>query len=643
MALNIKNDNSFVLDFLDFGGGLNTRDLDTIIEDNELSDVSNFNFDKRGALKVRMGFTKFGNTALGSFAVKSIGGYYKVDTDMEVIATGSTIISKVTSTSKTDIKTGLSGDGLIFDLHQYMNHYYMANGEDAIQVYDGTLDVWDIGYPIPTSNCSAAKDDGTAGGLEAKVYKYKITYYYSDGESNCCTDVTSITPTAGKSVALTDISIDGGERVAQRRIYRTTGDGSTYKLLTTLNNNTAEEYTDSIADAALGADMDTDNDAPPVLHYVINHKGRLWGMGDPDHPSRLYYSKALHPESFPPTYYWDIGADDGTIGTALITNLGMLVIFKNYSTWVISGDLPTGTSADMELINANPRVGCISFKTMAHAGNDLLFLSPNLGVQRLHRVILATTETMDVEALSDKIDTTINGLAEGYLQYACGGIFDHKYHLFVPNGASQTSNNIALALDLRGLDPNSEKTIRWTKYTNMNFASCTLIYDTNGDRLLCGTNADTGYIDDFGVGTTDEGTLVEAYAITKNHEMGDFAKSKTLRNMFSYGRASEDWSFSVRLFTNSRGTVSQTVYNFTAGVAIQGEDVLWDTFLFDKYMFDNNSGYTNVVTDFMLPRLLTQHSVNLIKVKIESVSANQEFSLYGLSLSGYAGNKYIYD
>jgi len=640
MGLTINKDNSFVLDFLDFGGGLNTRDLDTIIRDNELSDVSNFNFDKRGALKVRLGFTKFGNTAIGAFDVKSVGGYYEVGEDVAIIATGSTVIAKVTSSSSTNIKTGLTGDGLIFDLHQYMNHYYMANGTDAVQVYDGSSDVWDIGYPVPTSNCTAAKD-GTAGGLEAKVYKYKITYYYADGESNCCTDVESITPDADKSVALTAIPITGGARVTQRRIYRTEGDGTTYKLLTTLNDNTTETYTDSVADSGLGADMDTDNDTPPLFKYVVNHKGRLWGICA--NSSRVYYSKTLHPESFPSTYWWDAGADDGTIGTALTTNLGMLVIFKNYSTWVISGDTPVGDSADMELINANPRVGCISAKTMAHAGNDLIFLSPNLGVQRLHRVILASTETMDVEALSDKIDTTIEGLAEGYLQYACAGILDHKYHLFVPNGEAQTSNNIALALDLHGLDPTDESTIRWTKYTNMDFASCALIYDTNGDRLLCGVNDSTGYIHDFGVGTSDDGVAVEAYAVTKNHDMGDFTKSKTLRNMATYGKASEDWSFAVRLYTNSRGTISQDVYTFDTGAYVQGTDVLWDTYLFDKFMWDSNPGYSNVLVDFLKPKLLTQYKVSLVKLKIESVTANQEFSLYGAVIKGFIGNAYLYE
>ena len=644
MTLKHSNqDNSFILEFLDFSGGLNTRDLDTIIKDNELSDINNFNFDKRGALKVRPGFTKFGTTAIGGYAVKSVGGYYRTGEDVEVIATGSTAIYTVTSSAATAIKTGLTGNALNFDLHQFFNHYYLGNGTDNVQVRgllaDGTtMGVWDIGYPIPTTNCSAAQD-GTTGGLEAKTYKYKVTYYYNDGESDCCADITSQLAVSGKSIALTSIPT-GNTRVTQRKLYRTIGDGATYKLLTTLSNNTATTYTDSIADAALGADMDTDNDIPPVMHYVVNHKGRLWGMAN--NSSRLYYSKALHPEAFPAANYWDVGQDDGTVGKALTVNLGLLVIFKDYSTWVISGDIPTGTTADMTLENANPKVGCVGFQTMAHAGNDLIFLSPNLGVQRLTRVILASTETMDVEALSDKINPTIKGLAEGYLQYACAEVYDHKYHLFVPNGEAQTLNNIALVLDLRDIRPEEETTIRWTKYSNMDFACCKLIYDTNGDRLLVGMADTTGYVHDFGVGTSDDGVAIDASATTKNHDLGSFTNSKTLRSMATYGKASEDWSFKIRLYSNSRGTTTQTLYTFATGAAVSGTAVLWDTYLFDKFMLDSNPGYTNVVVDFIKPKMLTQSGVNLVKFKIESVLANQEFNLYGVALKGNLGEAYIY-
>ena len=40
MALNINiKDNSFTLDFLDFSGGLNTRDLDTVIKDTDFAKI----------------------------------------------------------------------------------------------------------------------------------------------------------------------------------------------------------------------------------------------------------------------------------------------------------------------------------------------------------------------------------------------------------------------------------------------------------------------------------------------------------------------------------------------------------------------------------------------------------------------------
>jgi len=638
MALTINNDKSFLLDFLDFRGGLNTRDLDTIIKDNELSDVSNFNYDKRGALKVRPGFAKFGNTALGSYDVMSVGGYYRVGEDVEIIATGSTVVATVTSSGKSNIKTGLTGDGNMFDMHQFMNHYYMANGEDETLVYDGT-NVTDIGYTIPASGVTAV--EGDAGVLENKVYQYHVTYYYADGQSNSNATPTSITPSANKKVNLSAIPT-GGATVTQRRLYRTEGGGSTFALLTTINDNTTTVYVDNIADAALGADMDTDNDAPPVFNFIVNHKGRLWGLGDPDNPSRLYYSKSLQPESFPSTNYWDVGRDDGNIGKGLTVSLGLLVIFKNYSTWIISGDIPTGATADMELINANPKIGLASFATMAHDGNDLIFLSPNRGVQMLSRVILASTETLDVDPLSDKIDTTVEGLAEDYLQYACGEVFGNKYHLFVPSGESQTENNIGLILDLRGLEPEDEDTIRWTKYTNMIFACCRVIYDSSGDRLLCGTNDTTGFIWDFGSGVSDNGITISAHATTKNHAVGDFASDKTMRQLATYGRASEDWAFTIRLFTDSRGTVTQDTYDFSTVSAVAGDDVLWDTFAFDKYMWDSNSAYTNVITNFIKPKLLTQSKVNLVKAKIESVTANQQFTFYGAVIKGFIGNAYIY-
>lgn len=631
--IDTQTERKFNLRIDNFSGGLNTRDLDSKVAENELTDIRNFNYDKKGALRVRRGFTKINQTAIGSNPVKSIGGYYKTSSTAEKIATSGTAIYKATSVTYSSIKTGLNGDNLIFDLHQFMNKYFMANGNttDKVQIYNGT-DVWQAGYTKPGSGVTAT--EGAAGVLENKVYQYKVTFYYDDGESNANDTATSITPTASHKVELSDIPTGTAGRVTQRKLYRTTGGGSTFKLLTTISDNTTTTYSDNVPDSGLGADLETDNDAPPAAHYVINHKSRMWYVGD--NSSTLWVSKALHPESVPTTYYWDIGRDDGDTITGIAVNLGALVIFKKYSTWVLTGDIPFGTGADMVLEKVNPTIGCISFKTIAPAGNDLLFFTPNLGVQRLHRIILASTESFDAEALSDKIETTIDALNEDYLSISHAVVYDHRYYLFVPYGTS-TVCNTCLVLDLRRLNPEVESTVAWTIYDNYDFASSCLFLDGNGEGFYAGSNASDGYTYQLESGYNDDGTLIEAYAVTKYFDMDSFIHVKKPELLMISGRASEDYSITVRTFYLYKNTETQKTKTFTGGGVVSSDDVLWDEVQFDTMLFDADGGYTNTVVDILKSAYLNR-PCHKIKFKIEDLSANNQFYFYSIQCLGYVGD-----
>jgi hypothetical protein len=629
-----KKSNQFFLKLMDSSGGLNTRDIDSKIRDNELSDVRNFTYDRLGALTIRKGQTLISTSKWSTNPIKSGGGYYKTGATAEVIVSSGTSIAKINSAMGfTDIKTGLSGSGLFTDMHQFMDKYFMSNGTDVGQVYNGTA-VHDIGYPIPTSNCSVAKDDATTGGLEAKLYYYAITYYYEDGESNQCTATVSITPTAGKSVALTAIPVSADARVTQRRVYRTTGNGLTYKLHTVINNNTATTLTDSIADNGLGADIETDNLVPPLYEFGVNHKGRMWFATG----TTLWYSKALHPEAVPTSYYWDIGKNDGDIITAIKVNLGSLVIFKKYSTWVLSGDIPTGTTADMVLQMVNPTLGCINANTIAHAGNDLLFLAPNLGVFRLHRIILSTTDSMDAQPISDKISITIEGLNKTYLDLAWGESYNHKYYLGVPS-ATVEENDICLVLDLRNMDPENERTIRWSIYDNYKFANALLYLDDSGEHLYGLSNVE-GYVYELEKGTNDNGALIEAYATTKNYDLGSFLQLKVPRLLAVQGRASEDYEFTVRQFVQYKNILYQSTKTFRGGGVASTVDVYYDAVLYDSVLYDTDGAFIGTVVDFVKTTHLTQ-KFNMIKFKIENVRANQAFAYYGIELNGYLGNRRV--
>ncbi len=610
-----------------FYGGLNTRDLDSKVADNELTDVRNFNFDKRAALSIRKGFAKLNAVAIGSVPIKSLGGYYKTSSTAEKIATAGTQIYSASSTTFSSIATGLTS-GLVFDMHQFMNKYFMANGTDACRVYNGTT-TYTAGYTAPSSGVTATQ--GSTGVLEAKTYQYKVTYYYEDGESNANTTATSILIAASKKIELTNIPVSASARVTQRKLYRTVGDGTTFKLLTTINDNTTTTYSDNTPDSGLGADLEEDNDAPPTSAYVISHKNRMWYV--PANSSTIYASKALHPEAVPSDYYWDIGKDDGDIVTGVAVNLGALVIFKQYSTWVITGDIPFGDDADMVLEKVNPTHGCVSFRTVKPAGNDLFFLTPNLGVQRLHRIILASTESFDAEALSSKIEDTINGLNSSYLSISHAVVYDHRYYLFVPNSTSTTCN-ICLVLNLRRLDPDDETTIAWTIYDNMNFGSSCLFLDGNGEYFYAGTNASTGYVYQLETGNRDDGTAIQAYATTKYFELGDFNYIKVPQFLHIHARASEDYSFTVRRFHNYKNTEEQYTKDLSGGGVVSDNDVLYDTVLYDSVLYDADGEYTNTVVDIM-KSIYVNKPCQKIKFKIESVYANDEFKFFGFNLYGY--------
>lgn len=95
-----------------------------------------------------------------------------------------------------------------------------------------------------------------AGNVDNGVHKYRVTFLTSEGETEGGTvsaDVTVVDKTINGKVALSAIPTGPTKYVWGRRIYRTKAGGSTYFLLTTLEDNTTTTYTDNTADSGLPA------------------------------------------------------------------------------------------------------------------------------------------------------------------------------------------------------------------------------------------------------------------------------------------------------------------------------------------------------------------------------------------------------
>ena len=62
-----------------------------------------------------------------------------------------------------------------------------------------------------------------------------------------------------------------------------------------------------------------------------------------------------------------------------------------------------------------------------------------------------------------------------------------------------------------------------------------------------------------------------------------------------------------------------------------------DTVLFDDVLFDADGDYTNVVIDINKTAYI-KNPFHKIKLKIETIQANNDFDFYGFILRGYVGN-----
>jgi hypothetical protein len=138
------------------------------------------------------------------------------------------------------------------------NSYYGSASDDAYLVAPGVL--------------TAAV--GAATGITGS-YKYLVTFTNAVGETQAGTPITTAVTPVDQKVDLSAIPT-GAAGTTARKIYRTVNGGTTYKLLTTLADNTTATYTDSTLDAALGAN------AP-----IYNTTGAQQGTPDPTVSGRI--------------------------------------------------------------------------------------------------------------------------------------------------------------------------------------------------------------------------------------------------------------------------------------------------------------------------------------------------------------------
>jgi hypothetical protein len=171
------------------------------------------------------------------------------------------------------------GGNLLPGVYQYKVTFVDGSGETpasaeasvtVAEVSAPSTNGFDNGGGLPMFGGST-----TGGSLTTGVaYAYKVTYVTAAGETDPSHDgyvganygVIVSMAGADTAIALSRIPVSSDGRVTKRRIYRSqpNGGGGTYdtfKLVTTINDNTTTTYTDTTADGSLGVDPPATNTA----------------------------------------------------------------------------------------------------------------------------------------------------------------------------------------------------------------------------------------------------------------------------------------------------------------------------------------------------------------------------------------------
>lgn len=278
-----------------------------------------------GAIKVRQGRTLLNATQLGGgLALRTLARH---NTRRYQVA--GTVLYRDWSS----ILTGLAGPNTTLVAARPLNDTttWSFIADPAVMRKDNGTNVriWGIVAPAAAPTIAA----GAAGSLTGN-YRAVYTYARVVGGLVAHESNPSAAPTAVALAAQTlDVTVvaSADPQVTNIRIYRTAAGGTSYLFDQQVANANAT-INSSQADSALGTAVETDNNTPPLVQWVVEWQGHIWFLQDASYPHYLWYSKRFRPESVPTGNFLEIGdpADPLQVAVPMAGQLGVLARQTKY-------------------------------------------------------------------------------------------------------------------------------------------------------------------------------------------------------------------------------------------------------------------------------------------------------------------------
>jgi len=271
-----------------------------------------------------------------------------------------------------------------------------------------------MGLPTPAVPDAPAAAGGTSIGAGTRDYYQTTKSPVHESELSEATRVVQVGG-GGKTFNFPVNGVDFDDpQVTRWSLYRTQAGGAIRYLVGTADLGVT--ITDNLTDEVLGVKTPAErlvNGSPPGKFIaLVEHQSLVWGV-DADDRSLVRFSygtsEYIAPEAWPTERMLPIAHGDGDEITALVSFHEWLVVFKQLSTWAITGSLDVGYQVVPVLAASGGKrlgIGCIAADAVLHLENEIIFPSRD-GFYLIERFASAAGG-LNAKKLSDPIDGLFN-------------------------------------------------------------------------------------------------------------------------------------------------------------------------------------------------------------------------------------------
>ena len=368
-------------------GGINTKASKYLTGPTEFLDLSNLDFTTPGALTKRPGTALYnGATVLGR--ITGLYQFERLNGASYLVASANTNIYNVT-TNFSSFRASLTNNAL-FDFKTFVDRLFCANGSQFF-IYDGTSQR-NFGIPVPPAITAFTGISHASGGMSG-IYLYSYAFQNDRGDIGGIAPGFTVSVEGQTAIVLSGFTLITGFGVTATAIYRTAPGLQQFTRIGFLSGST-------FIDNNLPLSNELSNNSlwfSLAPRYLEIYNNQLFMAGFSGLPSTVFFSEIGKPETIRPSNFFEVRTNDGDRVTGLKSYAGQLVVFKEKSFSVLSGDSPE----NFLLREVSTEYGCLSHRAIAVYEDFLTFLD---------RKGIAIYNGANVQIMSNAIEPTFNAM-----------------------------------------------------------------------------------------------------------------------------------------------------------------------------------------------------------------------------------------